>query len=716
MATTAASASTSSTATTAASIAATNKANAQKIKSSMSAGSGVDVTSLAQSLVNAEKLPKETELNTKITKNEARVSGYSAVMFMMTELKKAFTSLKDRNNFNALSATNSNPSAFSVTASESAITGSHEIEVTRLAKAQRSVSAGLASATTPLNGGAAMSLSLKIGSASAVARAVSTRQGVSAATESATVTFQDLAPNETVTVGGLTYTASQATTAADVAAAFADPASSPSHFSGSLTGFIAASSATSNALVFTSTSAGANVTDLAVSTNAAAAPTVSTSQGVAAVTERTSVTFKDMLPGETITVDGLKYTATLATTAAQVAAAYAGAQAGAATPSNPLTGTFSGTLTNFNAGVSDGSGTLSFTSTTAGSNVTDLPVFGASADISLAAGKDTPQGIVDAINASKSGVTAQLVNTNDGSVTPYQIILSGPVGSTGGFTITPNYGAGSGTPGLTFPSGRSPDPNQEATDALVKVDGISYTRSSNTLTDVVPGLTLNLKGTTTLTGAATVDLTRDNTAIKDKFTALVTAYNDADNILTEVSNPKSTLDTYGATLVGDSAVRTLRQQLRAMVSGLSSTPGDNIKSLAQMGVNIDQKGVMSLDATKLDTALSDHYADVVKSFTGGYNNLGAYSTLSAGFAGDAVKKITDIIGSKGALTTNTNTANTQNTKYKADLEKLNTRMESLLARYTKQFGAMDSLVGQINSQKTSLKSSFDGLMAMYTKA
>jgi flagellar hook-associated protein 2 len=114
--------------------------------------------------------------------------------------------------------------------------------------------------------------------------------------------------------------------------------------------------------------------------------------------------------------------------------------------------------------------------------------------------------------------------------------------------------------------------------------------------------------------------------------------------------------------------------------------------------------------------LSDHYSDVVKSFTGGYNNLGTYSTLSAGFAGDAVKKITDIIGSKGALTTNTNTANTQNTKYKADLEKLNTRMESLLARYTKQFGAMDSLVGSINSQKTSLKSSFDGLMAMYTKA
>jgi flagellar capping protein FliD len=41
-------------------------------------------------------------------------------------------------------------------------------------------------------------------------------------------------------------------------------------------------------------------------------------------------------------------------------------------------------------------------------------------------------------------------------------------------------------------------------------------------------------------------------------------------------------------------------------------------------------------------------------------------------------------------------------------------MDALLARYTKQFAAMDTLVGQINTQKTSLKSTFDGMMAAYT--
>jgi flagellar hook-associated protein 2 len=710
MATTAVSSSNNAAATTAA----TNKANAQKIMTSLGAGSGVDVTSLAQSLVNAEKLPKETELNTKISKNEARVSGYSAVMFMMTELKTAFSAMKDRNNFNALAASNSNPSAFNVTTSASAVTGSHEVEVLRLAKSQRTVSSGLSSATASLNGGKAMTLSLRVGDASAVTRSVTTRQGVTAATETAVVNFKDLAAGEEVEVAGLKYTASGATTAAELAAAFADPAVVPANgaFTGSLSGFSASVTPAGTTLTFTSTTANSNVTDLAVTTSSAQVPDVTISQGSTAVNEMSTITFKDMTAGQSITVGGLKYTSTGVTTAAQVAAAFASLQAGAATPPNPLTGTFSGTLTGFNAGVSDGSANLSFFSATAGSNVTDLPVFGAAADITLANGKDTPQDIVDAINASKTGVTAQLVNSGDGSATPYQIILNGPVGTTGAFTLNTTYGIGTGSPGLTFPAGHAA--NQTAADALVKVNGISYTRSSNQLTDVIAGLTLDLKSTTG--SAATLDLTRDTAVLKEKFTALVTAYNDADNILTEVSNPKSVLETYGATLVGDSTVRSLRQQLRSMVSGLSSTPGENIKSLAQMGVNVDQKGVMSLDETKLDEALSTNYADVVKSFTGGYNNLGTYSTLSAGFAGDAVKKITNIIGSKGALTTNTATANTQNTKYKADLEKLNTRMESLLARYTKQFGVMESLVGQVNSQKTSLKSSFEGLMAMYTKA
>jgi flagellar hook-associated protein 2 len=718
MATTALSSSTSTAlSTSAAATAAANKANAQKLLTSLGAGSGVDVNSLAQNLVSAERVPKENAINAKITKNESRISGYSALSFVLSGVKTAMTALKDQNNFNAVTATNSNTAAFSVTTSAAATTGTHDIEVLRLAKAQRSVSAGLSSATASLNGGSAMSFSLTVGDASKVTPTVATTQGVSAVTETSTVTFQSLAAGEHVTVAGLTYTATQNSTADEVAAAFsglladvntpADPAKGT--FSGALAGFNAGTS-TNGDVVFTSTSVGANASDIVVTTAATAtAPNVSTTQGVVAATEYASVTFKDMAAGQSVTVAGLTYTTTASATAAEVAAVFASRTASGTTPTNPSTGTFSGSLAGFNAGANLGTATLYFSSTTAGANVSDITASGASASISLAAGKDTPQDLVNAINATTAGVKAQLVNTGDGSANPYQIILSGAVGASGAFTMTPNYGSGSGSPGLSFGSNVA---NQTAVDASVKIDGVSYTRATNTVTDVVPGLTLNLKATTT--SAASVDLTRDTSTIKTNIKAIVTAYNDAVTIFGEVSDPKSTMDTYGATLVGDSTVRSVKQQLRSMVMGPSSTPGDSVGSLWQMGISIDQTGVMSMDDTKLDAALNDHYTDVVKAFTGNQNGLSIYSPAPAGIAGDAVKKLSNMLGKTGILVTQSDSADSQNTKYKAELTKLQTRMDALLLRYQKQFSSMDSLVGNVNSQKTSLKSTFDGMMASLT--
>jgi flagellar hook-associated protein 2 len=154
--------------------------------------------------------------------------------------------------------------------------------------------------------------------------------------------------------------------------------------------------------------------------------------------------------------------------------------------------------------------------------------------------------------------------------------------------------------------------------------------------------------------------------------------------------------------------------MRSIFTGASSTPGTSISALWQMGVKIDEKGVMSVDATKLESALQNNFSDVVTAFTGNHNGLSAYSTQNAGFAGDGVRKLSKLLGPNGPMLSQSTNAETQNTKYKDDLTQLDTRMTALLARYTKQFAAMDSLVGNVNSQKTSLKATFDGMMATYT--
>jgi len=591
----------------AAEIATANRSTAQRLISSLSAGSGVDVAALAQNLVDAERIPRENDINGKISKNEAKISGYSAIMFMFDELKTKLSDLKDRNDFNALNVANTNPSAFSVTPGALASTGPREVEVTRLARAQRTVSDGVASANSSLNGGQALTLSLAI-NPSAITPGVSTIQG-----DSNTPT-----------------------------------------------------------------------------------------------TENSIVTFKDMVVGQTVTINGLTLTATAAMTAAQVAAAYANTTEGS-TPSNPAGGSFSGTLTGFSSVASNGAN-LTFTSSTADTNVTDLTVSATTKKISLAAGADTPEAIVAAINASGTNLRAQLVNTGDGSPNPFQVVITGASGASNAFEVNFDYGTGSGTPGLVFANGNVS--NQTATDALLKVDGITYTRSTNSISDAVQGLTFDLKATTT--GPANINLTRDISAIKNKMKALLTAYKDANDILTEVSNPKSTLETYGKTLIGDSTVRILKQQLRGMFSGISSTAGTKVGSLSQMGFKIDEKGVMTLDEDKLDNALNNHFDDVMNSFTGGYNNLGSVSTLPAGIAGDAVRKLTKITSNTGVLISQTNVVEKQNTTYASQLMQLKERMDRLLQRYTKQFSVMDSFVGQANSQKTSLKSTFDGMMSIYT--
>jgi flagellar hook-associated protein 2 len=283
------------------------------------------------------------------------------------------------------------------------------------------------------------------------------------------------------------------------------------------------------------------------------------------------------------------------------------------------------------------------------------------------------------------------------------VIITGATGATEGFSMASTSATDLG---FTTAAGYA------ASDAQVTVDGISYKRKTNTITDIVPGLTLDLKATSAT--AASVVVTRDVADIKTKLKALVTAYNDFNDIANQTTNPKSTLETYGATLVGDSTVRMVRQQIRTLIFSQSSTPGASIKSLGDMGYSLNEKGVLSLDDAKLDKVLANNFDDVTKVLTGGYNKLSTYSTAPAGIAGDAFKKLTNLLASTGPLMTKSENANTENTKYQSQLAKLQLRMDALLARYQKQFASMDSLVGNVNSQKTSLKATFDGMMAAYT--
>lgn len=477
--------STSTTGTSSASVASTNFLTA------LGAGSSIDTKALANSLAQAEIGPRKDAINAKITKTEARVSGYGALKYALSDLKSAFEKLKDASNFSAIKPYISQSSAFGVTTDATALPGNYSVNITQVAQATRRASATIPLGTTALNGGQSFDL-----------------------------TFSS-APNNPVTVS-----------------------------------------------------------------------------------------------------------------------------------------------------------------------------------------TDTPAGVVAAVNAQTdtTGVSAQLIKTASG----YNIVFTGKEGASNDFSIS------STASDLTLQSTAL----QTAQDAQLNINGIDITNDSNTLTDVMPGVTLNLYAATT--GSAKLSLNQETSTIKDNIKALVTSYNTFSDSLGVLGDSKSTVEQYGGALAGDSLLDRIKSQIRSLVTGdyalseNTSTTNPNVSAAWQAGLSFDRNGKLTLDETKLDSALKNYPTEVMTLFSAGKNNLSVYSTEDAGLAGTAVRDIDAMIRSTGLITAQSNNAATQVTAYKDELTNLDDRMQKLLDRYLQQFSAMDSIVGQSNSLRTSLKSSFDGMAAVYS--
>jgi flagellar hook-associated protein 2 len=199
------------------------------------------------------------------------------------------------------------------------------------------------------------------------------------------------------------------------------------------------------------------------------------------------------------------------------------------------------------------------------------------------------------------------------------------------------------------------------------------------------------------------------------MTALVKAYNDANTMLNTVSDPKSTVETYGATLAGNSVVNNIRTQMREILFPQVASGSSQLTGFRDMGLSLDKDGVMTLDNARLDQVLSTQFDEAVTMLTGNSENLSAYSTAPSGAVGTAFKSITAMLANTGTIATQSSNLTKRIAEYKDELTKLEDRMTKLMERYNMQFGAMESIVGQSKSLRTSLTSTFEGMMASYTK-
>lgn len=232
--------------------------------------------------------------------------------------------------------------------------------------------------------------------------------------------------------------------------------------------------------------------------------------------------------------------------------------------------------------------------------------------LTIDSSNNTLQGIRDAINAAKIGITASIVN--DGSDSPYVLSLSSEnAGASNSMRISVTgdeairnllaHDPASATQNLKQ--------NMAAQNARFTIDGVTINKDDNSIAEVVPGLSLKLL--TTSDKPVTLTIANDGSAITTAVQGFVKSYNEFNKTLQDLTAYNAEAKK-GAVLQGDSTARLLQSQLRTLMN----TPVKNggiYTTLSQIGIAIQKDGSMTVDTSKLNAAITENSADVARLFT-----------------------------------------------------------------------------------------------------
>ncbi|MFO0750618.1 MAG: flagellar filament capping protein FliD [Myxococcota bacterium] len=299
---------------------------------------------------------------------------------------------------------------------------------------------------------------------------------------------------------------------------------------------------------------------------------------------------------------------------------------------------------------------------------------------------DSLQDVVDKINGSEARVDATIVR--DGSKSYLQIVASDSGYAIGGtpddaITISESYSGAAGTElGLTQVV--------TAQNAKLKVDGLDVEQRSNSITDALPGMTLQLKKL----GDTTIDVASDSAGTKTKLQSFVTLMND---VLALVKSQTRTADGSRQT-EPDPAVERIGRELRSLVGDSVSGVVGKFSSLGAIGIKTTTTGTFEIDSTTLDKALASDSRSVAKLFTQADTGISARMTTALKTYTDPIDGI--IGGRQKALGVRVTDADSQISRMQERLNKLQStmqrsfnRMEQTLAGLKQQTASLSGLTG-----------------------
>lgn len=234
------------------------------------------------------------------------------------------------------------------------------------------------------------------------------------------------------------------------------------------------------------------------------------------------------------------------------------------------------------------------------------------ATITVDSTNNTVSSLRDFINAGSYGVSASIVNDGTG----YRLLLTSETGAKNSMEITVDDDDEqdadlSGLSNFAFNNAATnATQTRAAADAQLVINGLPVSSTTNTITEAISGVTLNLTGADA-GNAKTLTVTQDTGSVKEDIQALVDAYNDFNDTIQEVTAYVAPGSADNGVLLGDVTVRSIQSQVRStllsQVTGLSGS----VTALADMGILSNQNtGKLEINEATLDDAIANSFNDI----------------------------------------------------------------------------------------------------------
>ncbi|MFA7347159.1 MAG: flagellar filament capping protein FliD [Desulfurivibrionaceae bacterium] len=296
----------------------------------------------------------------------------------------------------------------------------------------------------------------------------------------------------------------------------------------------------------------------------------------------------------------------------------------------------------------------------------------------------------DQINASASnpGVTASIIN--DGSASPYKLVLKADdTGQDNEITMLAQV------PDLTMAVAGETGSNLNA---QVTIDGVSYQRQNNTISDVLSGITMNLQAA----GTSTVSVASNDAALKEMVVDFVTAYNDAVQEIARNTGYDEATEDFG--ILARTTLRDMPYALQNIMT--TSNKADSaglVTTMFDLGLEFNRDGTITIDQTTLSAAIAGA-PDSVSAFFLGDEDAGI-----TGLADTVNDYLREVTGGAGQVAAEKTAAQTRIDDLQLKIESETERLDKRYDILSKQFVALDQYMSQMKSMGSYLTGQFSSL-------